>query len=56
MAKWLMDAGFKGTDQQRKVLPRVMALGPDQPTVFRMDMAQAGGAVFPFFVGFCLGF
>ncbi|KAF6262124.1 hypothetical protein COO60DRAFT_1699425 [Scenedesmus sp. NREL 46B-D3] len=42
LAKWLMDAGFKGRDEARKVLPRVMALGPEQPTVFRMDMAQAG--------------
>jgi hypothetical protein len=45
LAKWLMDAGFKGRDEARKVLPRVMALGPEQPTVFRMDMAQAGRAV-----------
>jgi hypothetical protein len=44
LAKWLLDAGFKGRDEQRKVLPRVMALGPEQPTVFRMDMSQAGAA------------
>jgi hypothetical protein len=48
LAKWLMDAGFKGRDEARKVLPRVMALGSEQPTVFRMDMAQAGAALLTF--------
>ncbi|WIA12400.1 hypothetical protein OEZ85_012445 [Tetradesmus obliquus] len=42
LAKWLLNAGFKGHNEGRKVLPRVLAEGPEQPTVFCMDMAQAG--------------
>lgn len=40
LAKWLLTAGFSG--ENGAVLRQVLAVGPDAPTVFRIDIAQAG--------------
>lgn len=40
LAKWLLQAGFEGNNGL--VLRQVLAVGPDSPTVFRIDVAQAG--------------